>query len=69
MGNCFSYIAGGSGALDMENQREAEREAEREAQRDALELEEQEELDRQLLDNGPTVPLPNTVEWREWRWS
>ena len=65
MGNCFSYIAGGSEALDMENQRETEREAEREA----LELEQQEELDLQLLDDGPTVPLPNTVEWREWRWS
>ena len=61
MGNCFSYIAGGSEALDMENQRETEREA--------LELEQQEELDLQLLDDGPIVPLPNTVEWREWRWS
>ena len=34
-------------------------EKQREAARAALELEEQEELDRQLLDDGPTVPLPD----------
>ena len=70
MGNFFSYLCGPRGeaaALDMEKQREAEREAEREAKREAerkakreaLEMEEQEELDKQLLDVGPTVPLPN----------
>ena len=53
----------------MEAEREVEMEVEREAEMEALELEEQEESDLQLVDDVPTVPLPNIVEWREWRWS
>ena len=55
--------------VEREVEMEVEREAEMEARREALELEEQEESDLQLVDDVPTVPLPNIVEWREWRWS
>ena len=55
--------------VEREVEREVEMEVEREAEMEALELEEQEESDLQLVDDVPTVPLPNIVEWREWRWS
>ena len=65
MGNCFSYLTAGTqfGSGGNELGRQTEREAaetdlEKQRQADLEELEEQAELDRQLLDVGPTYPLP-----------